>query len=374
MAEYSVRTAVSGAQVEELREPWTRMQGHPNSDIDFYLHVINSLENVIRPHVLVAYVDGKPEGILVGRVERRQMPLQVGYKDFGKISLRCLTFVYGGHLGDQSKVICATLLSEIQSLLNRHEIDAVYFNSLRADSEMVQLAASSPGFFCRDHAYLSSANLHWSMTVPSSMDDFFGRMTRKRRHLLRPLVRALEKAYPGQVRFREYRTLQDIAELCSDAEQVAQTTYQRGLGVGFVDSVEMRLRLALLAGKGRLRAYVLRIGDRPYAFWMGTIYNGIFYPDFTSYDPALRKYELGTIVFMRMIEDLVADGIKTVDFGFGDAFYKERFGDQSWKEVSLYIFAPTVKGITCNFLRTVTSVISRFGKTVLARTRHGSGR
>jgi CelD/BcsL family acetyltransferase involved in cellulose biosynthesis len=57
-------------------------------------------------------------------------------------------------------------------------------------------------------------------------------------------------------------------------------------------------------------------------------------------------YEPGTLIFMHMVDELAREGVRRFDFGLGEAFYKQRFGDQSWREGTVRIFAPTVKGLT----------------------------
>jgi CelD/BcsL family acetyltransferase involved in cellulose biosynthesis len=63
---------------------------------------------------------------------------------------------------------------------------------------------------------------------------------------------------------------------------------------------------------------------------------------------------------MRMIEDLTNSKVEEIDFGFGDAFYKQRFGDQHWIESSVYIYAPTIKGILLNANRTINLIPYRY--------------
>jgi hypothetical protein len=48
------------------------------------------------------------------------------------------------------------------------------------------------------------------------------------------------------------------------------------------------------------------------------------------------------------------EGIPRMDFGLGDAFYKQRFGTEGWEEASVFIFAPTLRGLVFNVLRTST--------------------
>ena len=73
-------------------------------------------------------------------------------------------------------------------------------------------------------------------------------------------------------------------------------------------------------------------------------------------------------LFLRMVEDLcLNNGIKLIDFGFGEAEYKRNYCDQKWEEASIYIFAPTFSGVTLNFLRSSTALLSRLAKALLER-------
>ena len=56
---------------------------------------------------------------------------------------------------------------------------------------------------------------------------------------------------------------------------------------------------------------------------------------------------------MKVIEELCArPGIDRLDFGLGDADYKRHFSTESWSERDLLIFAPTVRGVLRNGMRT----------------------
>jgi CelD/BcsL family acetyltransferase involved in cellulose biosynthesis len=130
----------------------------------------------------------------------------------------------------------------------------------------------------------------------------------------------------------------------------------------------MRQRLQLEAEKGWLRTYILYAANLPCAFWMGTVYRGKFYSDCLGYDPSYEKYSPGTFLLNAMIEDSCRDGIEQVDFGLGDARYKQRFGNCSWQEVTAYIYGPSWRGLRVNALRTPAAFLDRLTKQALDRT------
>ncbi|GAF75893.1 unnamed protein product, partial [marine sediment metagenome] len=53
----------------------------------------------------------------------------------------------------------------------------------------------------------------------------------------------------------------------------------------------------------------------------------------------------------KMFEALCLEkNVDAIDFGFGDAQYKESFSDVSWMEASVYIFAPRLYPLVVNAL------------------------
>ena len=68
-----IRVTRSISEVEALREPWMRRPGHRDSDIDFYLMIVQSYPEVSRPHVIALYCNDRPEAILIGRMEEKKL-------------------------------------------------------------------------------------------------------------------------------------------------------------------------------------------------------------------------------------------------------------------------------------------------------------
>ena len=71
---------------------------------------------------------------------------------------------------------------------------------------------------------------------------------------------------------------------------------------------------------------------------------------------------------IRAMEEMCKESVEELDFGLGDARYKERFGNRDWNEVASYVFAPSLKSLTLNAVRTPTVAIDRAIRKVLQRT------
>lgn len=360
---YTVKVARSVEEVESLRGAWEQMQWHPNADIDFYLTILASRDEILRPYIVQLSSSGRPKAMMIGRIVQQRLDFKVGYKTIFRPKVRVLTFIYGGLLGEQTYEEAETLVAGAMASLKRDEADVVFFNHLPLDSHIYKLTRSKLGLLWRD--YFTQINLHWKMSLPDTIAEFYQNLSPKRRHEFKRKDRVLNKAHSGNVTVRCIRERHLVDRLIEDVESVARNTYQRGLETAFIANDETRRRLCLASERGWLRAYLLYVDGKPCCFWIGTLYGKTFFLDFTGFDPSFKKYEPGTLLFIKMVEDLCQNNIKEVDFGFGDAIYKQHFCDQSWKEASVYIFPPTLKGMKLNALKMLTVTVNESAKKIL---------
>lgn len=366
--DFCLRVIRDHTEINEIRGMWSAWHQHPNSDVDFYQTVIRSLHGVLRPHIIVLYLGNIPKAMLIGRLERAHINFRIGYKNLLKTKARLLTFIYKGFLGEVSLENAELLLREIIKSLNRKEADAAFLSNVGVDSPLYRLGKELPGFLERDHAV--AANIHRSMNLPDNFDEVYSGLSGKVRKNLKWQAKKLATDFSGSVEIRAFQGTNQLEEMIRDLEQVAKKTYQRGLGVGFIDSVQTRERLKLEAAMGWLRSFILYIHQKPCAFWKGTLYQRTFYSDCMGYDPDYRKYSPGMYLIMKVIEDFCGmrngERPREIDFGFGDAQYKAVLANRGWYESSVYMFAPTLKGVGINLLRTPMELVNQRAKHFLS--------
>jgi hypothetical protein len=362
---YSVRVLDTAPEMEGVRPFWESQNWNPNAQMDFYGLINEVRGNVLKPYVMVLEHDGEPSALMVGRIVRQDFSCQFGYKTVRLGQVRALRIAYGGVLGCDGQACAEAVLNELCRMLGRREVDLVTFSHLNTGSDLFQLVSRRPGVSCRDH--LVAPQLHWKTKLPATPVEFVQRLNKKHRYWLRRLEKQLEKDFPGRVSFRSFASGQQLGELLNDMETIAGKTYQRGLGAGFRNDAEHARRFEFEARKNWLRAYVLYLDNRPSAFWAGTLYKSVFYSAYTGYDPGFRKYELGTLVFVNMVEQLCAERVEAIDYGLGDALYKQRFGDQSWQEASVRIFAPSFRAMALNVVQTSLEMPALWLKSLLER-------
>jgi len=364
-----IRIARSIAEIEALRECWSNWPGHRDSDIDFYLMILNSYPDVVRPHVVVLYRDGEPESILIGRLEKKHIAFNIGYLRLPRVRARCLTFVYGAIHGKNSAENIKLLVHSILDSLDNEEADLAFLEFVPLGSSLYGLALNLPGVFGRD--ILPSVQAHHLLAVPQRIEDVYCQMSAKHRKNLRREIKHLLGG-TAKARIVCFRDECELGRLFQDAEAIARTTYQRGLGTGFADNALIRKRLELGARKGWLRAHLLYISDRPVAFWIGMLYNHTFISEYLGYDPEFRRLSPGMVLIMKVIEDFSGqtDGglVTELDFGLGDAEYKAALCSKTWLEAPVHIFSSTPRGLLLKFLRLMTRTADVCARKVLTST------
>lgn len=369
--EWKIAVANSFEEIEAIRPAWEQMQRNeshpvPNADIDRYLSVTNACGDDVRPCVLLLERNDCPAAMVVGRVEKRQLEFKLGYKTLFSPSLRCLSIEYGGILGSPQNELCSLLVEELAEQLRSRKVEVVYFNQLRTDTAFYQAVRKMPGFLIRGSA--PRVQDHWRMSVPKSMDQFYLSRSGKSRHNLRRAVRKFEADFPGKHDLVEYTAEADVDEFIRIAADISSGTYQNALGVGMVNDERTRSLITATATHGWFRGHVLLAGDKPCAFQLALCYERICYLVNMGYDPALRPYWPGTILFLRFLESLCDDpSMDAIDFYFGDAWYKKRYGTEHWPEACVHVFAPRPHLILLNMLQNSTMRVNAGLKYVANR-------
>lgn len=362
-----IEVARDVTEVLALRDAWQKLAVDPNADIDFYLSIVQSRKEVLRPHVVVLRRGGIVRSILVGRVERKALEVGLGYRKVNLLPARFLTVIHGGLLGDDSEENVSALVGSIFKSLRVGEADVAWLYGLDADSAFHRVAGRMGGFLTRDHFPARIAR--WKVQLPATYEDLYGRLSGNTRHNLKRYAKRLREAAGNQVTVRSFRNPGDIEWVLSDTEAVAMKTYHRGLGVGFLHNNETRRIMTLAANRGWLRAYVLYLAGKPCAFWNGVLYKRTFFTWTTGYDPDFSDSRPGMFLLRIMIEDLCREkAADEVDFGFGDAQYKRDWCHDGWYQASLLLFAPTLKGVFLNLLRSPLLAASNAARSILVRT------
>ncbi|MFA7006423.1 MAG: GNAT family N-acetyltransferase, partial [Verrucomicrobiia bacterium] len=295
------------------------------------------------PYILVARVDGSPAAMLVGRIEPQETSLKIGYASLGLGRARALRIMTGGILGAWSDELAAAAVEQLAVNLQQGAFDSIIFSNVRTSTAMYRALQAHVGW--SRLSVLLAPEPHWIMHLPPRNEEMWQRISSRHRSQLRRARRKLEEdeEIAGDVDFRHFHNSESITQFCQDAEAVASKTYHHGLGVAFKNDEFYNKRCQLFASKGQFRGYVLYLNGAPRAFWMGCMHGTTFHSQDVGYDPQMKEFQLGSLLLVHVIEELIKEKCTCLDFGLGDAEYKQRFSDESWYDCDVTLYAPTLK-------------------------------
>lgn len=353
------------AGLDSLREVWNLWCGDPSADFDFYLASAHCRADFVRPHVMVVYRNGRPDCMLIGRLERCRLKLKVGYTTLAQPMVKRLFFLHGGLFGNCSAENCRLLLRELKLCLNRREADVADFARVTQDSNLQNEAVRE--FSSLYRGQFSPVHEHRWVALPGSFEQFMRAMPRKQRHELRRHEKRLAQDYSGKVHIHCYRHPEEIGELAREVEKVSAKTYQRAIGAGFQPDVETLESLRITASKGGLRGCVLYIDEQPCAFFIGKNCKSTFYGNFMGFDPQYGKYSPGLMVLMHSIEECFDPEMRATDFdlGWGDRHYKRAICNRSRQDGPMYLYPFSLRGVGLNILRSAVGLLDAAARNSL---------
>ncbi len=333
--------------VAALRADWLRVREAAkwfatNADPDRYRWTSEAIEGA-SPHLRIVYEGGEPTGLLIGRSVARRVRNRIGYIGLPSARLRCLDVVYGGLVSVGGRATRDALVRELRAALRSGEFDHVFISHLPKEWEL----AESVREIARESgcARLSTREPHWRFLItPGSVEETMAQFSGKHRRNIRKWDRLLSEHAGGDVSVRVITREDEVDELIRETAGLADTTYQAALGSVFSDTPVWRAKLTMEARLGNLRCYWLVCGGKPVAFFLGSVVGDVYVPEATGYLAELRSLSPGTVLMVRIFEDLSGIGVRAFDYGFGDAVYKRMYGSESWDEDTFMLYSRTWRG------------------------------
>lgn len=356
------------AGVEALREVWERLgTTYVDADLDYFLASVRHRPEVVRPHVVLVGGQTARPLLVIGWIESAAFPCAIGYTTVYRPTLRCLRIAHGGISGNVDADGADEIFRICERALDSGEADVAVIPAIRDDS---QLGAA----FSRQRAtvrrqLLRPPSMHRRMVLPASLDELLAARDRRSRYNLRRQISLFERKFAANATIARLEDEADYETIFELLEPLAASTYQRRLDAGFSDTPERRAHVRLGLERGWFRAWVLVIDGIPVAFWQGNVRDRTLFVSSTGYDPAYSDDGVGTYLQLKMFEDACADpGVDVLDFGWGDAPYKSRFGNEGWSERDVVLFARSFRGWKVGIARSAIRGVDGVARRVLART------
>lgn len=345
--------ARTATELEALRPAWEAVPWQrEEAELDYLLARVRLRPEAVAPFGLLV-----PGGGIAGRIEERPLPARIGYRTVVAPRLRVLRIVEGGIAGGAA-------VDALRPLLN--EVDAIVFPALALGSELEHAARALVGPLQREP--FARATARRRLVLPGSFEEFVASRSANTRWRIRRDARRVPAAL-GELTVDVIREPAQLEQLFRDAERIARSTYQRAVGAGFADTPEQRELARLGLERGWVRAYLLYRASEPVAFWLCSTYRGTMLIRMTGFDDRYAEQRIGLYLLMRVIEDAISDPhLEALDFGSGDAAYKQQFSGESWREREVVVFAPTWRAMRANVLRAPVLGAGRLARRALDAT------
>jgi CelD/BcsL family acetyltransferase involved in cellulose biosynthesis len=229
--------------------------------------------------------------------------------------------------------------AQLLDLLLKTQVDCVYMDTVPIEDPFVKFVIE-----IRRKNYLVYAPggaRPWHLRrIPSGSEEYLSQMSSKTRSTLRKKARKLAEAAGGKVELTRVDSENQVGDFLTNAVKVSRNSWQHDiLGNRIGDSEDERAWAEQLASAGLLRNYLLKCDGRPCAFVVGYQFNGVFHDVELGYDREFSEHSPGTILLHMLIQDLCDHQPPSIlNFGMGDADYKQRFGDVQREDVSIIVF------------------------------------
>ncbi|MBL8729240.1 MAG: GNAT family N-acetyltransferase [Planctomycetes bacterium] len=362
---YGIEIVDSTAAIDRFEDFHREHHAHPESHFDLVRAAMQNGRTALPFFVMVSR-DGAPCLLLVAQVARGRLPWRLGYRTIHSSRACTIEVLQGGWLGDCSPPCLEFLCDQLYEVLRRGGADAIHLRHVPAGSDVHRIFARRPPWPWRDRVPAKSRN--WKLSLPASYAAWLQAQPKREREDNKRYDKRIRKEFGARVRVELIDAGSDVDRAAALLEGIARKTYQRGIGAGFRDSADARSRWRAAALQDALDVRVLWLDDQPVAFTVGFLFDGTLWLEHLGYDPALRRFRPGMFLLHRTIEELASRGnVHTIDFGIGDADYKRRVCDRSREDVSIYLFAPTLRGLWLSSMRSAANLIGRAGVACLHR-------
>lgn len=207
------------------------------------------------------------------------------------------------------------------------------------------IAEKLPRF--RNHSrrlqYVPRSYRRYLTNMNMTAELFLGSLSGKSRNTLRRKKKKLEAAF--EIRFREYKTVEELSEYFDAARTVSQATYQeRLLDFGLPEEQEFLDRTRTQARTGNWRGYVLFADGAPIAYVHCPLHDGVAFYAYVGFIPSYSQWSPGTVLQWMLMERMFEDpAILSFDFTEGEGPHKAFFSTDHILCADVWLFSPTAR-------------------------------
>jgi CelD/BcsL family acetyltransferase involved in cellulose biosynthesis len=192
---------------------------------------------------------------------------------------------------------------------------------------------------------IQKAEPSFFIELDNNYDDFLGRRSANFRYQIKRVAKKIQSL--GDITFLRNQDSNDFDEVYNTILSIEEKSWKHRHGTAISSTEKQREFYRELGksafNKGWLRLCILYLDHDPIAFEMGLVKCKKYYGVHGSYDEKFKKWNPGTALLARFIEDLIHDGMKEYDW-FGEPFeFQNRWTDKFRWHNSLIIYNNTSK-------------------------------
>ena len=195
--------------------------------------------------------------------------------------------------------------------------------------EFASMAQALTELGWRRYSLMKASN--FAVDLPHSYDDFASNVGKSIFKRVAYVRRKIERK--GTVRIERYQceSAAEWEKVFVDLKKIESRSWT---GTSHADtryiepeSLEFwRSYVANPDARSTMVVWIMYLDDEPVSFTAVLDSKPVRYLITTAYDPAVRKFSTGTILFNEMFADAIELGIRTLNLGLGDSGYKTKWG------------------------------------------------
>lgn len=350
-----VHAAMDLESVKAIRKTLDCFAAHPKADPELYLSNIEKNRDSICPAVMVAHKGDKAVGLLLGRIESKELVYRIGYITFYRTRARVLAIDDRGAIDGDNPEVASVLIQALMRLMRDRVADYTHLACLAHDSLLREQAIRIRPWYCRNLWVESESR--WVLALPQSYDAFLAARSHKTRSHIRQNERKLLRKHPN-IRVITLRPGDPgMLSILDEVMAVFQKTYQYRLGISPLCDRQALEKWKQLCRLQRLMLVLLYVDERPVAFCHAQLYKDTAALLTPGYDPDFAQVNVGQYALLQLIRALIAEGnLCKLDYGLGYSQYKESLGTYCTQEGHVRIFGPSPKGVWLNLVQGITGI------------------
>ncbi len=327
----------SVAAFKEIRGEWERFLLEHGAD-HTYMHdpalILSDLNGNAEhvPRFIVVYEGNEITCVAPFYIVSQPYRIKLGLIQLAAPRLRMLK-IYGGNVVHRKGQPTSRGLDHIFRTLRAlsREFDSISFFELPIGGDLwtyFEKCERKPHGFRMVQQTDDASVVHY-IQLPETYDEYLSSFKTRRRKTWRRIERDFDAQCPRGYDLVKLTTPDQAEEFLKDVDTVYAKTWQARAVKRQHATIANKGYYRTSAERNLFRSYVLRVDGAPIAFSCGFQHRGVYYFGETGYDSDWRKHSPGTVLLLRMLEDLCAhDRPRECNFGFGAGLQKETFGNR----------------------------------------------